>query len=119
MTKSVTGMAAIFICHLQPEPINTRLAIMSTFLLLPKWGGRRRGSSQQTLKLVCDCIILWSMTASQNLAFAATPPYTPSGSALDLVMLDPAFSLLGAAILNRSIVSPEVFALLQSPTKGR
>ena len=84
--------------------------------LLPK-GGRHQGNSQHTLKLVCCCI--WSMATSQNLVFAATPLYTPSGTALDLVMSDPTFSLLGAAILNRSIVSPEVFTFLQSPTKGR
>ena len=88
----------------------------AVLMLLSK--ARRQGKPLHTLELII-CFICFSMIATQTLVLAAIPPYTPTGSALDLVMADPAYSLLGAAIMDKSIISPEVFAVLQSPTKGK
>ena len=72
---------------------------------------RPRRKPHQTPALVF-CMIAFQLRATASL------PYIPTGSALDFLMADPAYSMLGAALMNRSIVSPEAFAFLQSPLKG-
>ena len=79
--------------------------------MLPPMNRHRRA-------LVLVCYIASLLAYQPYAAAAAASFYSPTGSALDFVMADPAYSILGAAIMNRDIVSPEVFAFLQSPLKG-